>query len=163
MSFERLITPLGVNPSEFATVLSASVNHETHRMLEALHALASLPVAERAGSQWTQHLDEFLRRFGHFESEGVYLNDARGMLLEQVERLAEEDAPNQVAAARTQAQASVADLRKDSKPNPTGQLDAALAQFSYWIALREDTKTPAECAPAVAHEPVERGWTQTLR
>lgn len=139
---ERLITPLGVNPSEFATVLSASVNHETHRMLEALHALASLPVAERAGSQWTQHLDEFLRRFGHFESEGVHLNDARGMLLEQVERLAEEDAPNQVAAARTQAQASVADLRKRLQTEPDrAAFDAALAQFSYWIALREDTKT----------------------
>ena len=141
-ALEPLISPFGISTTDAVDTLSAGVDHETHRMLEALHDLARIPTRERVGAAWSEQIGAFLNRFGHFESDGIPLSDARDSLLTQIEQIANAGTVDPFSSARRAADDLALDLRARlrSEDDKTA-FDQAIASLEHWIALREDSKT----------------------
>jgi hypothetical protein len=93
-TLRKLLKPLGGDIEATIEKLGSGVDHETSRMNRAWSKLASLAARQGKTKQWFRKLDQFLRRFGHFEFNGKLLCESRDILIEQVNRMIEAGVEN---------------------------------------------------------------------
>lgn len=137
-----VLRSLSVDVDAAIEVLEAGVDHETARMNQALRELAIAAAAKGKTRSWHRKLDDFMRRFGHFESGGTLVCEARESIIEQVDRMIEagiSDFPMDDPGQRAESLLSELKTRLSNEKN-VRTLEDAVEQLRHWIALRENSK-----------------------
>lgn len=144
-TLRQILQNLDVDVNGVIETLEAGVDHETARMNRALRELV---FAAKKGKtkQWYQQLDDFLRRYGHFEVEGKLLRESRESIIEQVDRMLEAGVESSdIDAPRKRVERLLEELlARIPEDEKRRGFDQAVRELRHWVALRDNSKTIPE-------------------
>jgi pyruvate,water dikinase len=138
-----ILRRLGVEVDKCIEVLQCGVDHETSRMNRALRELAVVAAREGKNEHFYRQLDNFLERFGHFESNWKLLCDSPETIEMQVDQMVQAGVGTHIEYDPERRAESL--LQELLLQIPHGRRQQAFLQavkaLRHWIALRENSKS----------------------
>lgn len=165
-TLRRILVRLdGVDVEKSIELLEAGVDHETSSMNRALRELARTAARDGKTSEWYGKLDQFIARFGHFESNGVLLCQSRNSIEQQVDRMVEAEGRTIAAEDPQTRSAALVDellLRFTSRKQREVFMHA-VENLRQCVALREDSKTRPELSRPLLERLLQEAGERLVR